>query len=116
MSIGDSYRTATGKYEKLSCDNVTKLGKIIVSANRNRGIGCRESESGSLNQGPGIQGPRMPSPVMIRCSNMFERDQILYNFVPWLRLGVWIYRKLCVYLYNYVYACVRDPGPRPFPG
>ena len=47
------------------------------------------------------------------CSNMFERDQILYKLVPWLRLGVWICRKLCVYLYNYVYACVRDPGPRP---
>ena len=100
MSMGDSYRTATGKYEKLSCDNVTKLGKIIVSANRNRGIGCRESESGSLTRGPGNIVPRIPSSVMVRCSNMFERDQFLYKFVPLLRLGVWICRKLCVYLYN----------------
>ena len=30
-----------------------------------------------------------------------------------LRLEVWICRKLCVYLYNYVYACMRDPAPRP---
>ena len=73
---GDSYRTATGKYEKLSCDNVTKLGKIIVSANRNRGIGCRESDSGSLTRGPGSQTPGTPG---LGIGSMFNFVRIWSN-------------------------------------
>ena len=89
MSIGDSYRTATGKYEKLSCDNVTKLGKIIVSANRNRGIGGRESDSDSLTRGLGSQNlgiPRLGNGPMfrsvriwlslIRTSTLFKANRV----------------------------------------
>ena len=75
---GDSYRTATGKYEKLSCDNVTKLRKIIVSANRNRGIGSRESGSGSLNRGPGSQTPGIPG---LGNDSMFKIVHIWLNRV-----------------------------------
>lgn len=48
-----------------------------------------------------------------QCPNMFGDGQILYKFVPLLRLEVWICRKLCVYLYiKPTRACV-NPAPRP---
>jgi hypothetical protein len=106
---GDSYRTATGKYEKLSCDNVAKLGKIIVSANRNRGTGCRESDSGSLTRGPGSQTLGIPG---LGIGSMFNFVRIWSNLDQITALvkanRVDMPKTLRIFVHFY-YACVRDP-------
>lgn len=87
MFKGERYRTATGKYDKLSSDNTTKLGKIIVSANRNRGIGLRVPESGNRKTGPEIpgdgnpaQGSRLGNPEL-GSEDAFHDYDTMFNYI-----------------------------------